>query len=110
MEQKYSIEQVLNAKIHEKAKRTIGELSARLFEAEAKAELLQELYNNSQKELEELKGQVPDENAKKNESTKETGSTQVKTVRAKNLEEAAKKIADDTRDWFDINDNDGKRE
>jgi hypothetical protein len=58
VEQKYSIEQVLNAKINQKAQKVIGELSAKLFEAEAKAELLQELYNDSQTELQELKGQA----------------------------------------------------
>lgn len=61
MEQQYSIEQVLNAKISQKAQQRIGQLSAQLFEAEAKAELLQELYTNALKELEELKGQTPKE-------------------------------------------------
>lgn len=61
MEQQYSIEQVLNAKISQKAQQRIGQLSAQLFEAEAKAELLQDLYNDTQKQLNELKGQTPDE-------------------------------------------------
>lgn len=103
MEQQYSIEQVLNAKIHEKATRTIGELSAKLFEAEAKAELLQELYNQSQQELDALKAEKEAANeGKKNDTpAKETGSTPPSTK---------VKSGDDTRDWFDINDNDGKKD
>lgn len=62
-QQKISIEEYLNTKVSQKAQKKIGELSAQLFEAEAKAELLQELYNNAQKELEELKGQTPAEEA-----------------------------------------------
>lgn len=62
MEQpKISIEQFLSSKINKKAQSKIGELSSQLFEAEAKTELLQELYNNAMKELEELKGQTPAE-------------------------------------------------
>lgn len=68
VEQKYSIEQVLNAKINQKAQKVIGELSAKLFEAEAKAELLQELYNNSQKEVKELKEKGSEKEESENEN------------------------------------------
>lgn len=94
-QQQYSIEQILQAKINQKAQKKVGELSALLFEAEAKAELLQEFYNNATKELEELKNQVPDENQKKNDTPiKETENTPP-LISVK---------SEDTRDWFDIND------
>lgn len=84
-----SIEQYLNSKINQKAQKVIGELSAKLFEAEAKAELLQELYNKSQKELEEVKGQVAAEEAKKNElEAKVTENTLPSTEETKSRDDA----------------------
>lgn len=87
MTQEYSIEQILNSKINQKAQKKIGELSAYLFEAEAKAELLQELYNNAQKELDELKGQTPAETAE----AVEAELVEVKPNRAQRRQQDRKK-------------------
>lgn len=100
MEQQPTIKEIIQARTIEKLSKQLNEKSVLLAEAEAKSDLYRELLEQREEQVKQFEVQAEESKKKTEESikAKETEST------PPSIAEETGNTPEDTRDWFDIND------